>query len=356
MRLIKGLLVIGLLLILAAGGFLVWARASTQARFARSWDVPAHPVPVPWPLTADEIEAVRTDRAAHAATQAAQEQAGDDTDDAGEDTKSAPQEDPPELTPTDLQKIATARAIERGAALVDTRLGCRECHGDDFGGKVVMDVAAVGRIAGPNITSGQGSVVKNFSSTDWVRILRHGINQRGQTSSMPAVDYESLSDREISDIIAYVRSYPPVDRTLEPSAMGPMLWIGYALGQLTPAAERIDHERARPRLPPVATVSVAYGEHVSKVCRGCHRMDYRGGPIKDGDPDWPPATNLTPHETGLKGWTKAQFIKAMREGIRPDGSKVDPVMPWPAMGRMGDVELQALHLFFQSLAPVPQGT
>ncbi|TLY47508.1 MAG: hypothetical protein E6K53_16345, partial [Gammaproteobacteria bacterium] len=40
-------------------------------------------------------------------------------------------------------------AIARGRHLAITR-GCGECHGADFGGKMVVDVLPVGRVAGPN--------------------------------------------------------------------------------------------------------------------------------------------------------------------------------------------------------------
>ena len=35
--------------------------------------------------------------------------------------------------------------------------------------------------------------------------------------------------------------------------------------------------------------------------------------------------------------------------LRPDGSAIDPFMPWQMTARMTDVELGALYRFFQSL-------
>ena len=87
-------------------------------------------------------------------------------------------------------------------------------------------------------------------------------------------------------------------------------------------------------------------------------MNFSGGPIAGGDPSWPPARNLTPHETGLAGWTYDDFIRALREGVRPDGTALQPPMSLlvtPAQ-QMKDVELQALWMYLQSLPPTPTGT
>ena len=42
---------------------------------------------------------------------------------------------------------------------------------------------------------------------------------------------------------------------------------------------------------------------------------------------YPP--NLTPdRETGLGSWSEADIVRAVRQGVRPDGRELAPVMPW----------------------------
>ena len=43
----------------------------------------------------------------------------------------------------------------------------------------------------------------------------------------------------------------------------------------------------------------------------------------------PIVANLTPDETGLKAWSEADFIRALREGRRPDGSSISEYMAGP---------------------------
>jgi hypothetical protein len=65
----------------------------------------------------------------------------------------------------------------------------------------------------------------------------------------------------------------------------------------------------------------------------------------------PPAANITPHQTGLADWTEEDFFQAMREGVRPDGSDIDPFMPYEAFSGMTDDEISALWFYLQSVEP-----
>ena len=91
-----------------------------------------------------------------------------------------------------------------------------------------------------------------------------------------------------------------------------------------------------------------------QVCRGCHGEQLSGGKVA-GDPNMPIVANLTPHETGLKGWTESDFIRALREGKRKDGTEILPQMPWKAYGQMSDVELKAIWAYLQTVPPVEKG-
>lgn len=67
------------------------------------------------------------------------------------------------------------------------------------------------------------------------------------------------------------------------------------------------------------------------------------------------AANLTPDDTGLKNWTEAQFIKAMREGKYKglDGSRqLLPPMPWENFAQMSDGELKAIFAYLKTLKPI----
>lgn len=63
--------------------------------------------------------------------------------------------------------------------------------------------------------------------------------------------------------------------------------------------------------------------------------------------------NLTPDpETGLGKWTDAQIVRALRTGVRPDGSVLRPPMPWQNFARLSDEDAAALVAYLRSIPPV----
>ncbi|MCA9571737.1 MAG: c-type cytochrome, partial [Myxococcales bacterium] len=232
-----------------------------------------------------------------------------------------------------------------------------ECHGKDFGGGTMVDGPAIGRMLGPNLTEGEGSVTLGYTMADWDRIVRHGIRRDGKPAVMPSEDFLYMSDRELSDIVAYVRSVPAVDGSVDERSLGPLGAFLMAMGEfkLSCDNEHLDHGAAHEMEPPDEAPDATYGKHIAQVCSGCHRSGFEGGPIPAGPPDWAPAANLTPHEDGLAGWTYEDFTTALQEGKRKDGTpfaKPMDLIP-PYAQQMTEVELQALWAFLQSLEAKP---
>jgi mono/diheme cytochrome c family protein len=78
-----------------------------------------------------------------------------------------------------------------------------------------------------------------------------------------------------------------------------------------------------------------------------------GGFVFDEKPFRAVASNITPDkETGIGGWTDAQIAKAIREGIRPDGSLIGPPMPFELYRRLSDTDLNAIVAYLRTLKPV----
>ena len=70
----------------------------------------------------------------------------------------------------------------------------------------------------------------------------------------------------------------------------------------------------------------------------------------------PHAANLTTDmATGLGRWSKADFYRAIREGRKPDGSALNPFMPWQTLRQLNDTELDALWVYLRTLPQRPQG-
>lgn len=265
-------------------------------------------------------------------------------------TKSAIAE-PMDVAGESFEFVNDATAVAYGAHMFVTR-GCGDCHGVNGGGKVFSEDPAFGILAASNLTSGKGGIGGSYSVQDWERAIRHGVGPNGRKLIfMISQDYNEMSNHELGSLIAYLQQLPPVDYTPFAAEIGPIGSILYVTGELPLLpAEIIDHSKSHADSPATTDTS-AYGAYLLKMCSGCHGPTFSGGKIPGGAPDWPAAQNLTPHETGIKGWSEADFFKAMREGVRPDGSAINEAMPWKAMGQLYDWELHALWTAVSELPP-----
>ncbi len=255
--------------------------------------------------------------------------------------------------------VATDSAsIERGKHLARAISKCVACHGDDLGGRTMINDGMFARIASANLTGGRGGFGFNLSAGQWVNAIRDGVAADGRPLFlMPSAMYHRLSDADVEAIIAYVRSVPPVDREHPRPSFGPVGRVLLALGKLDAAQEAfaIDHDKKAPPAPP-AGPTAEYGEYLVTVggCRYCHGETLSGGPMENGPPSPRPPANITPE--GLKAYDEAAFFRALREGKRPDGTAIDSTgMPWPLTREMTDDEIRAVWSYLQTVPPKPYG-
>ena len=102
------------------------------------------------------------------------------------------------------------------------------------------------------------------------------------------------------------------------------------------------------------------GEYLAKAggCVGCHTEEKEGAtPFAGGRALKTPfgtfyGPNITPHpEAGLGKWTEADFVRAMRQGERRDGSNYFPAFPYPSFTKIVDADLRDLWAYLRTLPP-----
>jgi mono/diheme cytochrome c family protein len=106
---------------------------------------------------------------------------------------------------------------------------------------------------------------------------------------------------------------------------------------------------------------VTRGEYLVRAggCFSCHTAA-RGPKLAGGRALATPfgtfySPNITPDpETGIGRWTDAQFLRALREGVRPDGANYFPVFPYPSFTGITDSDALAIKAYLFSLPPVRQ--
>src|SRR5580692_2552104 len=106
----------------------------------------------------------------------------------------------------------------------------------------------------------------------------------------------------------------------------------------------------------------AHGQYIATLgdCAACHTKP-GGQTLAGGLPLKTPlgtiyTTNITPdRDTGIGNYSFADFARAMRFGVRPDGARLYPAMPYTAYAKLSDEDLQDLFAYLQkTIAPVSQ--
>ena len=102
---------------------------------------------------------------------------------------------------------------------------------------------------------------------------------------------------------------------------------------------------------------VARGEYVFAAagCVSCHTDAAGGGPELAGGRGLktPFGVFRTPNitrdvQTGIGGWSDADFLRALRQGTRPDGSHYFPAFPYTSYTRMTEDDILALKAYLFS--------
>ncbi len=256
------------------------------------------------------------------------------------------------IPPENIPIPTDAASLARGRHFVQAV--CEDCHTADLSGQILLD-APFAVVYSANLTPGQGGAGSEFSDADWVRALRHGVDNQGRgLVVMPAQVFWNFNDQDLGDVIAYLKSLPPVDKEHPDPQINALGKIMIGAGMFGPAivpANVIAHDQ-RPPVVPVG-VTAPYGEYLVNVtgCHDCHGAQLAGGrSTKPGAVDAP---NLTPGGE-LNVWTDAQFINTIRTGVTPGGHALNPAeMPWKSFTNYSDDELKAIYLYLHSLPALP---
>jgi mono/diheme cytochrome c family protein len=277
----------------------------------------------------------------------------------------------------DIQASTDTAIIRHGKHLVYNTAHCIECHykpGDSLrivkgeevplaGGGFPFEFPG-GVFYSRNISSDKETGIGNLSDRQIARALRYGVKSDG-TVLIPTMEYQNMSDEDLTAIISYLRSTPPLKHKVpdnEFNLFGKAI-LAFLLRPEKPV-----------KTPPASVMpdtTVEYGEYIAGSvanCRSCHTerdmntgeyigKQLAGGPVLGGASENSKyilvAPNLTPDPaTGvMRNWTFEQFKARFR-----NTGRVIPqtIMPWESYKRMNDTELLAIWKYLQSVEPVHQ--
>jgi mono/diheme cytochrome c family protein len=258
--------------------------------------------------------------------------------------------------------------IRRGEMLFKAA-DCVACHTDVKGkGAPLAGGRALatpfGTFYSPNITSDPQYGIGNWSEAEFRHALREG-KGRGGENLFPVFPYPSftgMSDADMADLFAYLRSLPPVAQPNREHAVGfPFRWralqvfwraLFFSEGPLAPVAGK-SAEWNRGRYLAEAVVH----------CQECHTPRNLLGGLKrsaaySGNPEGPDgqkAPNITSDaETGIGKWRLEDVATLLETGQLPDfdyvGSGMGEVVKGTAA--LSAADRRAIALYVKSLPAI----
>jgi mono/diheme cytochrome c family protein len=197
------------------------------------------------------------------------------------------------------------------------------------------------------------TLVGEWTADQLETAIRYGVDDEGEglIPVMPFTLYESMSDQDMGDLIAYVQSLEPMGEDVpellfaDPSMTRDMfLFRG-----------EIDIEAERPAPDPADLV--ARGAYLANQasCMHCHGQagpTFEVTPYPAGLP-WgffgPP---LLPFFMDTKYASSDEVKTVLTTGTRPDGTMLAPAMPWMVIPLWPESDVDALVAWIDSLPEV----
>jgi mono/diheme cytochrome c family protein len=265
--------------------------------------------------------------------------------------------------------------LKRGEYVANNVITCFRCHSErDWnspGAPLVSGKKGAGNFfvtgAGPvdprkpapkvfaaNITPDPETGVGRWSDEALARAIRESVAPDGR--SFPTkfhVGCRNLSDEDLSSVVVYLRTIPPVRNSAPKSTMSSsqQAQTTKPIPPITVPEPRLDNPVRR-------------GEYLVSIsdCASCHTTDIESAPLHDkkfsggrlmsDDPEHYVVTpNITMDPSGISYYDEAMFVRIMRTG-KVRARKLYAIMPWGYFRKMNDDDLKAIFAFLKTQARV----
>jgi mono/diheme cytochrome c family protein len=267
----------------------------------------------------------------------------------------------------DLKVEVTPERIAHGKRLA-TML-CAGCHLNPttqvLTGKFLSEAPPeFGKIYSRNITRDPQKGIGTWTDGELAYLLRTGIKRDGNFV-IPMGGFIRMSDEDILSIIAFLHSDDPL---VQPAKVddydSDYTLLGKFLGTFV---IKPNEYPKHPINAPSITDKVAYGKYLALGvldCYTCHSADFKtndshhpeqsadffggGNPLRDPNGKIVYSRNITPDpEHGIGKWTEEEFIRAIKEGFRPDNTPLR--MPMERVPELTNDEASALYAYLKTV-------
>lgn len=259
--------------------------------------------------------------------------------------------------------------ISRGKYIFNLS-GCAGCHTDKKSSGALLAggrkfKTEFGTFYSPNITPDKKFGIGKWNYADFTRAMREGISPDGSNyyPSFPYTSYSKMSDDDLSNLWAYLKSIPAnSNKNIEHDLKPPFSWrfliwfwkiLNFNQNPL-PAVEGKSQQWERGR----------YITEALTHCRECHTprnifgglamaMDYAG---TNASPEGITVPNITSDkETGIGKWSASDIDFLLKMGMLPDADFVSGIMAESvshSTSKMTNPDRAAVIEYLRAIAPV----
>lgn len=268
-----------------------------------------------------------------------------------------------------------------GEYLVKYVAGCGDCHTQRgptgapmenlaYAGGVRFALGPLGVVYTANITPDSTSGIGAWTDEEIITAIRTGAvphDHEGGAANhdtilfplMPYSLYSHMSDSDVKDVVAYLRSVTPVSNVVPPDSIPEAARVKWAAQSGIPDGSVNSAQTQRGKYlvtlacadchtQPAATLQnpTAEGLDMTKFMAGGREFESIGGkPIQ--------SRNLTPDPTtGLGDWRDAQIDSAFAFGFDDEGKGLCPPMPWQNFMSMNKTDRDAIVAYLRSIPAV----
>lgn len=242
-----------------------------------------------------------------------------------------------EAAPSPPSPSPTAEDPELRGEYVFHAAGCAGCHTEDrpdapplAGGRGIE--TPFGIFYGPNITPDPETGIGDWTREDFDRALREGVSPDGSAyfPIFPYTSYTGMTDADIDDLWAYLRTVEPVRRENRVHDVPPPFSWRFML----PVWRALNFRRGEDVITVTGATPDDRGAYLAEALAHCGQCHTPRGPLGGPDldrhfagwadgPEGDLVPNITPHpETGIGGWGEGDVTFLLELGMTPEGDFV----------------------------------
>ena len=276
---------------------------------------------------------------------------------------------------SDLHVDITPERVQHGDYLANHVTLCMDCHSSrdwkKFAAPLIPgtsgkggeyfneDMGFPGEFYSKNITPAN---IKDWTDGEIFRTITTGVDKWGNAlfPVMPYHYYGRMDKEDIYDIIAYIRSLPPIDNaTPDRQVNFPMNFIVNTIPVKASLTQK-----------PAKSDTVKYGAYLvnAAACMECHtpvkngqvipELAFSGGRVFKMPNGEVRSANITSDkQAGIGNWTAEQFVTRFKTFTDPANTpvlgadEINTIMPWAMLGGMDTSDLRSIFAYLQTIKP-----